>query len=58
MTKFTIGEIVEKLDRLTSLENKMRDGKEVHELDKFDFEDIADLLSEYADLLLGIKVEI
>ena len=53
-----IVEIVEKLDRLTSLENKMRDGKEVHELDKFDREDIADLLSEYADLLLGIKVEI
>ena len=58
MTKFTIGEIVEKLDRLTSLENKMRDGKEVYELDKIDREDIADLLSEYADLLLGIKVEI
>lgn len=55
MTKFTIGEIVEKLDRLGSLENKMRNEEA---LDNFDREDIADLLSEYADLLLGIKVEI
>ena len=58
MTKFTIGEIVEKLDLLGSLENKMRNGKEVYELDMIDREYVADLLSEYADLLLGIKVEI
>ena len=58
MTKFTIGEIVEKLDRLTSLENKMRNEEVLDNIDRFDREDIADLLSEYADLLLGIKVEI
>lgn len=58
MTKFTIGEIVEKLDRLGSLENKMRDEEALDNIDRFDREDIADLLSEYADLLLGIKVEI
>lgn len=58
MTKFTIGEIVEKLDRLGSLENKMRDEEVLDNIDRFDREDIADFLSEYADLLLGIKVEI
>ena len=54
--KVTVGELCEKLDILTSLENKLRDRKKV--LEDFEFEEIADMLSEYADLLLGIKVDI
>lgn len=54
--KITVGELCEKLDVLTSLENKLRDRKTV--LEDFDFEEIADMLSEYTDLLLGIKVDI
>lgn len=53
--KVTIGEICEKLDVLISLENKLRDRKT---LSDFEFEEIADMLSEYADLLSGIKVDI
>ena len=52
MAKVTIGEISEKLDILISLENKLREGRD------FDREEAADMLSEYADLLLGIKVDI
>lgn len=55
MSKFTIGEIVEKLDIINSLENKSRRGETLDDIDR---ENIVDLLSEYADLLLGIKVEI
>ena len=55
MSKFSIGEIVEKLDILTSLENKLRDGKELNEIER---EEVAELLSDYADLLLGIKVDV
>lgn len=53
--KVTVGELCGKLDVLTSLENKLRDRKV---LEDFDFDEIADMLSEYADLLLGIKVDI
>lgn len=53
MTKLTIGEICEKLDVLTSLENKLRAGQELNETYR---EEVAELLSEYADYLLGIKV--
>lgn len=53
--KLTIGEICEKLDILTSLENKLRDGKDLNNLDR---EEAADMLSDYADLLLGTKVDI
>ena len=53
--KITVGELCEKLDILTSLENKLRDGTT---LNGFEFEEIADMLSEYADLLLGTKVDI
>ena len=53
--KITVGELCEKLDILTSLENKLRDGKT---LKGSEFEEIADMLSEYADLLLGTKVDI
>ena len=53
--KVTVGELCEKLDVLTSLENKLRDRKT---LSDFEFDEIADKLSEYADLLLGIKVDI
>ena len=55
MSKFNIGEIVEKLDRLELLEGELRRGEVLDDIDR---EDIIDLLSEYADLLLGIKVEI
>ena len=53
--KITIGELCEKLDILNSLENKLRD---TTTLKDFDFEEIADMLSEYADLLLGIEIDI
>ena len=53
--KITIGEICEKLDILTSLENKLREGKDLNNLDR---EEAAEMLSDYADLLLGIKVDI
>ena len=53
--KVTVGELCEKLDILTSLENKLRDGKELNEIER---EEVAELLSDYADLLLGIKVDI
>ena len=53
--KITVGELCEKLDILISLENKLRDGKTLEDLE---LEEIADMLSEYADLLLGIKVDI
>ena len=53
--KMTVGELCEKLDILNSLENKLRDGATLKD---FELEEIADMLSEYADLLLGIKVDI
>ena len=53
--KITIGELCEKLDILNSLENKLTDGTT---LEDFEFEEIADMLSEYADLLLGIEIDI
>ena len=53
--KITIGELCEKLDILNSLENKLRDGTTLKDVE---LEEIADMLSEYADLLLGIKVDI
>lgn len=53
--KITVGGLCEKLDILNSLENKLRNGTTLKD---FDFEEIADMLSEYADLLLGIKVDI
>lgn len=53
--KLTIGEICEKLDILTSLENKLREGKDLND---FDREEAAEMLSDYADLLLDIKVDI
>lgn len=53
--KITVGELCEKLDILNSLENKLRGAKT---LENFELEEIADMLSEYADLLLGIKVDI
>ena len=52
--KITVGGLCEKLDILNSLENKLRDGTTLKD---FEFEEIA-MLSEYADLLLGIKVDI
>lgn len=53
--KVTVGELCEKLDVLISLENKLRDGTT---LNQFEFNEIADILSEYEDLLSGIKVDI
>lgn len=53
--KITVGGLCEKLDILNSLENKLRDGTTLKD---FELEEIADMLSEYADLLLGIKVDI
>ena len=53
--KITVGDLCDKLDILSSLENKLRDGMT---LEDFELEEIADMLSEYADLLLGIKVNI
>lgn len=53
--EITVGGLCEKFYILTSLENKLRDGKT---LNSFEFEEIADILHEYADLLLGIKVDI
>lgn len=53
--KITVGELCEKLDILNSLENKLRDGTTLKDVE---LEEIADMLSEYADLLLGIKVDI
>ena len=53
--KVTVAELCEKLDVLISLENKLRD-KTI--LKDFEYEEIADMLSEYADLLSGIKVDI
>lgn len=53
--KITVGGLCEKLDILTSLENKLRDGTTLKDSE---FDEIADMLSEYADLLLGIKVDI
>lgn len=55
MAKLTIGEICEKLDILTSLENKLRNGNDLNEIDR---EEAAEMLSDYADLLLGIKIDI
>ena len=53
--KITVGELCEKLDILNSLENKLRDGATLKDVE---FEEIADILSEYADLLLGIEIDI
>lgn len=53
--KVTVGELCEKLDVLISLENKLREGKDLKD---FDREEAAEMLSDYADLLLGIKVDI
>lgn len=53
--KITVGGLCEKLDILNSLENKLRDGSTLKDSE---FEEMADMLSEYADLLLGIKVDI
>lgn len=53
--KITVGELCEKLDILNSIENKLRDGTTLNDVE---LEEIADMLSEYADLLLGIKVDI
>ena len=53
--KITVGGLCEKLDILTSLENKLRDGKTLKD---FELEETADMLCEYADLLLGIMVDI
>ena len=53
--KLTIGEICEKLDILTSLEHKLREGEDLNDLYR---EEAAEMLSDYADLLLGIKVDI
>lgn len=53
--RITIGGLCEKLDILTSLENKLRDGITLKD---FEFEELADMLSEYADLLLGVEVDI
>lgn len=53
--KITVGELCDKLDILTSLKNKLRDGKT---LEDFELEEITDMLSEYADFLLGIKIDI
>ena len=53
--KITIGELCEKLDILNSLENKLRDGTTLKDVE---LEEIADMLSEYADLLLGIEIDI
>ena len=53
--KITVGELCEKLDILNSLENKLRDGTTLKDSE---LEEIADMLSEYADLLLGTKVDI
>ena len=53
--KITVGGLCEKLDTLNSLEIKLRNGTTLND---FEFEEIADMLSEYADLLLGIKVDI
>ena len=53
--KITVGELCDKLDILNSLEDKLRDGTTLQD---FELEKIADMLSEYADLLLGIKVDI
>ena len=53
--KITVGDLCDKLDILNSLENKLRDGTALND---FELEEIADVLSEYADLLLGINVDI
>ena len=53
--KITVGGLCEKLDILNSLENKLRDGTTLND---FEFEQLADMISEYADFLLGIKVDI
>ena len=53
--KITVGGLCENLDILNSLENKLRDGTTLKDVE---FEEIADMLSEYADLLLGIEVDI
>lgn len=55
MAKRRIGEICESLDFINMYEDKLKNGDD---LDNFDRETIADLLSQYADVLLGLKVEI
>lgn len=55
MAKYTIGEICEKLDYLGKYENYLREGRSLTE---DDYLEIAELLSEYGDILLGIKVDI
>lgn len=55
MSKMTVGEIDERVNILIALENKLRDG---NDLDKYDRAELADILSDYVDLLLGIEVEV
>lgn len=55
MIKVTIGEICEKLDILCHLEDVLKSGKVLDDIDR---ENAAELISEYADILTGIKVEI
>lgn len=55
MSKVTIGEICEKLDILCHLEDSLRSGKDLSDVER---EEAAELISEYGDVLLGIEVEI
>jgi hypothetical protein len=56
--KYTIGEICETLDILTAYENRLRDWNANSTLNNNDAETLAALLSDYFDLLSGIKVDI
>ena len=56
MNKLTIREILEKVDNINAFETLLL--REDKDLDFSDREDITEMLSEYEDLLLRIKVEI
>lgn len=55
MIKLTVGQIFEKIDTLCHLEVMLRSGKNLNDVDR---ENAAELISEYAGMLLGIEVEI
>lgn len=55
MIKLTTSEICEKLDALWHVEDVLRSGKVLNDADR---EQAAELISEYTNALLDIKVEI
>lgn len=55
MNKQTVGDVLEKLDKLKKLRVKILDGDE---LSREDYEETEDLLQEYEEMLKSMKVSV